>query len=81
MSSTIMGWNVVCLDVVVIYLDCGLVDAYLSASFHERWGKGHTIKKRDLGFIDRDVESGVGKSSRHFNLLLERLVVTLGLPH
>jgi len=32
-SSTIMGWDVVCLDVVVVYLDCGLVDAYLSVSF------------------------------------------------
>jgi hypothetical protein len=80
-SSTVMGWNVVCLDVVIVYLDCSFVDAYSSDSLQKRWGKGHTIKKRDLGLIDRDVESGVGKSSGNFNLLLERLVVTLGLPH
>jgi hypothetical protein len=32
-SSTIMGWDVVCLDVVIVYLDCSFVDAYLSAAF------------------------------------------------
>jgi len=30
MSSTVMGWDVVCLDVMVVDLDCGLVDAFLS---------------------------------------------------
>jgi hypothetical protein len=50
-----MSWDVVCLDIMVVDLDCSLVDAYLSDSYQEKWGKGHTIKKRDLGLVDRDV--------------------------
>ena len=80
-SSTVMGWNVVCLDVVVVYLDSSLVDTYSLASFRKIWEEERTIKKRDLGLVDGNVQGGVGKSSRNFNLLLERFVVSLGLPH
>jgi len=38
---------------------------------------GHTIKKRDLGLVDCDVKSSVGKSGRDLDLLLERLVISL----
>jgi hypothetical protein len=39
-SSTVMGWDVVCFYVVVVYLDCGFVDTYLSTSRNGSKGGG-----------------------------------------
>lgn len=82
-SGTVVGRDIEYLDVVVVNLDRGLVDAYIDQRIYSTVvlvGR-RTVKQGNLGLFNSDVQGRVGQSSRNLQLLLEPLVPIFKEPN